>query len=215
MSIATILTPSPPSASTIALTATTGCHLLKIERYSHARLLGNGKYLKSAKFKAAGHTWRILFYPNNKFRTDGDTISLKLQLVDRSKDVTAEIKFSMLHRCHTDETSGPYNHWKIRHTFKTGRYNKCGINWFVGTNELEKPHYKYIEQDDDSIVVQCNIKVLNKPDIHGHSLEKLGLICHCEDDTCNRLHDIWPAMSVEPGVNCKGAFIRLFSCFVA
>lgn len=215
-------TTSPPSASTIALTATTGCHLLKVKGYSsYARLL-RGKRFMSPKFSAAGHTWRIAFYPS-----DGNLVSFYLHLVDGrfSKDVTSEVQFSMLHRCNNADDEmpkNPYNHRKIiRHTFRSASCNvsSCGISRFVNAKEkktVDMPLYKYTNEDDDSIVVRCDIKVMNKPAIHGDTLENLGLICHCKDDTCKHLHDTWPAMSAQPVVvNNKWAFARLFSCFLA
>uniref|UniRef100_A0A0E0MHF8 MATH domain-containing protein n=1 Tax=Oryza punctata TaxID=4537 RepID=A0A0E0MHF8_ORYPU len=214
MSIKANTITSPPSASTIALTATTGYHLLKIKGYTHSRLL-NGERFMSSKFSAAGHTWRIIVYPS-----ECDSVSFFLQLVGRSKDVTAEVQFSMLHRrCNADEMLNPDNHQEIRHKFRSAScINSCGFSrWFVDSEEtVDLPLYKYIDKDDDSILVRCDIKVMNKPAIRADSPEKLGLICHCKDDTCKRLHDTWPEpMSPQPVVNNKLAFTRLFSCFLA
>ncbi|KAF0908825.1 hypothetical protein E2562_028645 [Oryza meyeriana var. granulata] len=219
MSIKAGVTASPPSASTIVLRATEGCHLLKIDGYSHARLLGNGECLKSTKFKAAGHIWCILFYPNGKSRMDHGTVSLYIKLVDRSKDVIAEVRFSVLPQRSVDGTL-PYSKPEIIHKFESARRNnKCGFNWFIGVNELETLQHKYIEEDNDSIVVRCDIKVLNKPTVHHLSLQKLGLVCRCKDDTCKRLHDRSlesSSVKAQPDLNIKGEFFtRFFSCFLA
>uniref|UniRef100_A0A0E0F7V6 MATH domain-containing protein n=1 Tax=Oryza meridionalis TaxID=40149 RepID=A0A0E0F7V6_9ORYZ len=204
-------TTSPPSASTIALTATTGCHLLKVKGYSsYARLL-RGKRFMSPKFSAAGHTWRIAFYPS-----DGNLVSLYPSISS------------------THATSGnaddemPYNHRKIvRHTFRSSsscnNVNMCGVSWFLNakgkTTAVDMKYTDEEDDDDDSIVVRCDIKVMNKPAIflHADSLEDLGLICHCKDDTCKRLHETLPAKSdAQPVVvNNKWAFARFFSYFLA
>ncbi|RLM73860.1 hypothetical protein C2845_PM15G24960 [Panicum miliaceum] len=62
-------TPLQPSASTIAVTASTGCHVVKVSGYAQTKLLpGNGNRIKSAKFKEAGHAWRIWCYPDGDRR---------------------------------------------------------------------------------------------------------------------------------------------------
>ncbi|XP_040384958.1 uncharacterized protein LOC107305268 [Oryza brachyantha] len=196
--------PLATSASSIVITAMTGCHFVKIKGYSQAMLLGNGKCIESPKFEAAGHVWCIIFYI-----MDGYNIPLDLKLVDRSKNVTADVQFSMLQQCNPDITSTMSNYSMTRYTFNNRRNNKhCSFNWSVRSK-------KYINQDDDSIIIQCDIKVLNKPEVRSISVAELGLICHCNDDTCKCLHDTCPMMSTEPGVEKKGLFARLFSCFQA
>uniref|UniRef100_J3ND82 MATH domain-containing protein n=1 Tax=Oryza brachyantha TaxID=4533 RepID=J3ND82_ORYBR len=180
---------STPTASTISLTATTGCHMLKIEGYSLARLLGNGKRFESPKFKAAGYTWRIVFY-----LTDGNIISMYVKLVHILQNVTAEVQFSLLNQYSAKKTPAPYKDESISYIFRNPSYNNYyRYSLFVGPT-------KYIEQDGDSIVMRCDIKVLNKPKVYSLSLEKLGVICHCKDDTCERLHDTWSMVSAERSV---------------
>ncbi|XP_052137418.1 uncharacterized protein LOC127755822 [Oryza glaberrima] len=178
----------------------------------------------SPKFSAAGHNWRIAFYPS-----DGNLVSFYLHLVDGrfSKDVTAEVQFSMLHHRRGDaDHEMPYNHRKIvRHTFRSSsscnNVNMCGVSWFLnakGKTTAVDVKYTDEDDDDDSIVVRCDIKVMNKPAVflHADSLEDPGLICHCKDDTCKRLHETLPAMSDDqPVVVNKWAFARFFSCFLA
>jgi speckle-type POZ protein len=46
---------------------------------SEANKLGNGRYVKSDRFKAGGHSWRIALYPNG--RLVGTTASMSLFLL--------------------------------------------------------------------------------------------------------------------------------------
>ncbi|TVU48390.1 hypothetical protein EJB05_08026, partial [Eragrostis curvula] len=86
-----------PSASTITVTASTGCHVLNVTGYSQARLLlGNGKYIESAKFKMAGHTWRIRCYPNGDREESAGHISLYLELAGESTNVRTHLQFSLV-----------------------------------------------------------------------------------------------------------------------
>uniref|UniRef100_A0A0E0LJH8 MATH domain-containing protein n=1 Tax=Oryza punctata TaxID=4537 RepID=A0A0E0LJH8_ORYPU len=225
MSIETGVTATPPTVSAIVLTATVGCHLLKISGYSQTRLVDNGERVESAKFKAAGHTWRIVFYPNGKYSMDHGAFSFYLKLVDRcSKGVDAEIQFSLLPPRGAESGTLPYSRPEIMHTFgrARGNKNKCGFNWLISRNEMETLQNKYVGEDDDSIIVRCNIKVVNKPAIHRLALNDLGLFCPCDDDTCKRLHKRSLAASgiaMEPqpcvGLGIKGGFKRLFSYFLA
>lgn len=222
MSIEAGVTATAPTVSAIVLTATVGCHLLKISGYSQTRLVDNGERVESAKFKAAGHTWRIVFYPNGKYSMDHGAFSFYLKLIDRSKGVDAEIQFSLLPRHGADSGTLPYSKPEIMHTFGSARRNsKCGFNWFISRDEMETLQNKYVGEDDDSIIVRCDIKVVNKPAIHRIGLNDLGVFCPCDDDTCKRLHkrslqaasDI--AMESQPCLGIKGGFKRLFSYFLA
>ncbi|EEE58134.1 hypothetical protein OsJ_09037 [Oryza sativa Japonica Group] len=138
MSIEAGVTATAPTVSAIVLTATVGCHLLKISGYSQTRLVDNGERVESAKFKAAGHTWRIVFYPNGKYSMDHGAFSFYLKLIDRSKGVDAEIQFSLLPRHGADSGTLPYSKPEIMHTFGSARRNsKCGFNWFISRDEME------------------------------------------------------------------------------
>ncbi|XP_006658486.1 uncharacterized protein LOC102712741 [Oryza brachyantha] len=166
------VTASALTASTIVVTATEGCHILKIDGYSHARLLGNGECLRS-NFKAVGHTWDILFYPNGKFIRYFGNISIYLKLVDGSKNVTTEVQFSVLPRASGDEAL-PYTKQKIIHTFESARRNnKCGHHWPIIDNNqdmLMSNCTEEEEEEEDFIIVRCDIKVLNKAVVHDLNL---------------------------------------------
>ncbi|KAL5204620.1 hypothetical protein ABZP36_009491 [Zizania latifolia] len=197
MPLPTMVSPdSPQSASTIAVSATAGSHLLKISGYSQTKLLGNGERLTSAKFKAAGHTWRILFYPNGYLSMNMGAVSVYLDLVGWSKDVCAEVRFSLLRRrCRADDdgTALLYSRPIIRHTFENS-YRRditaCGFGRFIGRKELDTPEYHVGgDDDDDYIILRCDIKVMNKPAVRGNVLlYKVASACRCKDDTCKRFH---------------------------
>ncbi|KAG8090082.1 hypothetical protein GUJ93_ZPchr0011g28620 [Zizania palustris] len=201
---------SPQSVSSIAVSATEGSHLLKISGYSQTKLLGNGERLTSAKFKAAGHTWRILFYPNGYQSMDTGAVSVYLHLADWSKDVCAEVRFSLLRRrAGADDDGTPLkysnNRPVLRHTFASSRRRRCsrtddcGFGRFIYVNDLDSPEF-YVGDvgDEDCIFLRCDIKVLNKPAVQGHVLQDSERpICSCKDDTCKRFHGSlekpWPA----------------------
>uniref|UniRef100_A0A0D9WXT6 MATH domain-containing protein n=1 Tax=Leersia perrieri TaxID=77586 RepID=A0A0D9WXT6_9ORYZ len=221
MSIQAGVTASPPSASTIISTATTGGHILKITGYSHARLLANGGRLESAKFKAAGHTWKILLYPHGTSRTEMGGVALFVKLVDRSrKAVDAEVRFSL--HVNNETCVKP----ELRHTFESGGLRRrgskrCGFSGrLMAVYELEEMRRKYDGEEDDSVVIQCDIKVMNKPEVRQISLGEIDVVCRCNDDTCKRqLHvrslDQSAGMKPRPCGNVKGVFARVFSCFLA
>ncbi|KAG8090508.1 hypothetical protein GUJ93_ZPchr0011g27812 [Zizania palustris] len=194
--------PLPQSASSIAVSATTGSHLLKISGYSQTKLLGNGERLTSAKFKAAGHTWRILFYPNGYLSVDTGSVSVYLDVVGWSKDVCAEVRFSLLRRrCRADDdgTALLYSRPVIRHTFEKYSYRRditaCGFGRFISRKELDTPEYHVGgDDDDDYIILRCDIKVMNKPAVRGnvllHKVLASAAACRCKDDACKRFHGI-------------------------
>ncbi|KAL5204631.1 hypothetical protein ABZP36_009502 [Zizania latifolia] len=212
---------SPQSVSSIAVSATAGSHLLKISGYSQTKLLGNGECLTSAKFKAAGHTWRILFYPNGYQHMDTGAVSVYLDLADWSKDVCAEVRFSLLRRRgHDDDDGTPlkYNNNRpvLRHTFASSRRRcrtDCGFGRFIYGKDLDSPEY-YVggEGDDDCIFLRCDIKVLNKPAVQGHVLDSVRPICRCKDDTCKRFHGSLEKPAPRRRPCLKEVFMRLFKC---
>ncbi|KAF8673382.1 hypothetical protein HU200_048945 [Digitaria exilis] len=51
------------STSTMAIREVTGSHVLTIDGYSMAKQLQPGEFLTSSTFMAAGHLWRIRYYP--------------------------------------------------------------------------------------------------------------------------------------------------------
>ncbi|KAM3392463.1 hypothetical protein ACQJBY_013549 [Aegilops geniculata] len=73
--------PEESSVSTVVATAVgTGHHTLRVQGYSRLKTMhgGNGTYVESSAFKAAGHTWRIYCYLDGKRPEDAGFVSLFL-----------------------------------------------------------------------------------------------------------------------------------------
>ncbi|KAF8660324.1 hypothetical protein HU200_057901 [Digitaria exilis] len=171
-----------PSASTIAVTASTGCHVVKFSGYS--LLPGNGKHVKSVEFKEAGHAWRIWCSPDGDSEETAGHVSLYLELAGvEATDVHAEFEFSLVPHGHLaprgDATCG------ARATYDTE--DKCfGIEDFMEREELEESEYL----KDDCFYIRCDIAAMNKPVAKLlHGAEALGLLCCCDDhELCKNIH---------------------------
>nr|CAB3488573.1 unnamed protein product [Digitaria exilis] len=174
--------PPAPSASTIAVTASTGCHVVKFSGYS--LLPGNGKHIKSAEFKEAGHAWRVWCSPDGDSEETAGHVSLYLELAGvEATDVHAEFEFSLVPHGHLapcgDATCG------ARATYD--KEERCfGIEDFKAREELEESEYL----KDDCFYIRCDIAAMNKPVAKLlHGAEALGLLCCCDDhELCKNIH---------------------------
>ncbi|CAN6230035.1 unnamed protein product [Urochloa humidicola] len=201
-----------PSASTIAVTASAGCHVLKVSGYSQTKLLtGNGKHIKSAEFKEAGHKWRIRCYPDGAHEETAGHVALYLELAGESTDVHAKFRFSLLP--HGQLTSAPHGGRGIRGRVIFG--SKCvdncfGIKDFMARGELEKSEYL----KDDCLYIRCDITAMNKPVVKLHDPETLELLCYCSDDLCKNIHapDKMEAETLGKPRRCLGLKEMLLSC---
>ncbi|CAN6241342.1 unnamed protein product [Urochloa humidicola] len=176
-----------PSASTIAVTASTGCHVVKVSDYSQTKLLtGNGKHIKSAEFREAGHTWRILCYPDGYHEGLAGHVALYLELAgEESTDVHVEYQFSLVP--HGQLTRAPHcgRIRSDRRIFGSKCADNCfGFDDFMEREELEKSEYL----NDDCFYIRCDITALNKPVAKLHDPEMLELLCYCSDDLCKNIH---------------------------
>jgi len=78
------------------VTASTGCHVVQISGFSRTKLLlENGKYVSSAEFTEAGHTWRIRCYPNGFSKEDAGHVSLFLLLQTDESTNVRRVKFHL------------------------------------------------------------------------------------------------------------------------
>ncbi|CAN6250603.1 unnamed protein product [Urochloa humidicola] len=183
------VTPQEPllSASTIAVTARTGCHVVKVSGYAETKLLpGNGKYIKSAEYREAGHRWRIRCYPDGDREETAGHVSLYLELGYEFTDVHAEYQFSLVP--HGQLTSAPHGGrvGRERMTFGSHNKNNCyGFKDFIAREELEKSE-EYLK--DDCFYIRCDITAMKKPVTKLRNLEKLELLCHCNDELCKSIH---------------------------
>ncbi|KAL6656582.1 hypothetical protein ACP70R_004362 [Stipagrostis hirtigluma subsp. patula] len=211
---------SPPpatgvSVSTIAATAAgSECHMLKVEGYARLKKMRRtGERLESCAFEAAGHTWRVLLYPNGGSEDDEDYISLYLVLDDAAAaDVHAEIGFSLVrHRGalaalalpHRRSRTVVFNKWAKAHGFRQ----------FISREHLEL-FSGYLR--DDCFAVRCDVTVIERSatraeTVDADDLERLGEVCRCKDELCKRHH----ARTEGGGVFwIRDAFVKFFlGCF--
>ncbi|KAF6999175.1 hypothetical protein CFC21_015239 [Triticum aestivum] len=85
--------PEESSVSTVVATAVgTGHHTLRIQGYSRLKTMhgGNGTYVESSAFKAAGHTWRICCYLDGERPEDAGFVSLFLKLASTDNAPAAD-----------------------------------------------------------------------------------------------------------------------------
>ncbi|CAN6236618.1 unnamed protein product [Urochloa humidicola] len=176
------------SASTIAVTARTGCHVVRVSGYSDTKLLpGNGKHIKSAEFKEAGHRWRVRCYPDGDREETAGHVSLFLELAaGEYTGVHAEYQFSLVPHGHL--TSAPHG-GKIareRRTFRSNDKHNCyGFKDFMARGELERSA-EYLK--DDCFYIRCDITAMKKPVARLSYPEKLELLCNCNDELCESIH---------------------------
>ncbi|KAF7107401.1 hypothetical protein CFC21_108029 [Triticum aestivum] len=186
----TAYVPPSLSASSVAIVLATGSHVLRIDYFSQAAaMLANGECLKSPKFQAGGHTWRIRCYPNGSAQKYDGYVSLVLELASHVvKDVRAEFRFTLVPlRRQGWPAPAPYEHADVVTFEEKGR--QFGFKNFVSRDWLEKSE-KLL---DGALAVRCDVTVLTKqpapvPVVEEQELERLGLVCACKDDACKRIH---------------------------
>ncbi|GJN32401.1 hypothetical protein PR202_gb20909 [Eleusine coracana subsp. coracana] len=210
---------SPPtgvSVSTIAATATaTECHMLKIEGYKRLRTMhGVGTHFDSCPFQAAGRTWRIHCYPNGSHHNVKDHVSLYLVLdaAASAGDIHVEVELSLVPQPGVLGALWPPYTWKDTFVFNGKTSPVHGFPKFIERQLLEAwPGFFH----DDGFAVRCDVTVIGKaaekdPVVQARDLKRLGVVCHCSDETCKRYHS-GAARSV---MWIREAFVKLFlGCF--
>ncbi|CAL5029325.1 unnamed protein product [Urochloa decumbens] len=160
-----------------------------VSGYSDTKLLhGNGKYIKSAEFKEAGHRWRIWCYPDGDRKETAGHVSLYLELAYELTDVHAEYQFSLVP--HGQLTISAPHGGRIgreRRTFGSNNKHHCyGFKDFMARGELERSADEYLK--DDCFYIRCDITAMNKPVAKLRYPEKLELLCRCNDELCESIH---------------------------
>jgi speckle-type POZ protein len=183
--------PPPPTRSTITATTSNGTHELTVEGYSATKLLAPREHIATHKFGAAGHSWKICYYPNRGKETDA-TMSFSLKLADgwwkvAGTNVRAEVGFSLVPRQAAEPAPGapPATvRFAARRRVVNFSLNKNVEHWglTISKKELEKwPEYLR----DDSLVLRCEIAVVDKPVVKMYH----GLpVCRCKEDNCKLRH---------------------------
>lgn len=173
--------------------------MLKIDGYTRiANIHGMvGNFVESSKFTVAGHTWSILCYPNGRTCPGFVSVALKLHhIVDddaipRASQAQAEVRFSLVPQHHYGLTLplGEPHEKRFTRVFYSGVTE--GFDRFVVRKELEKSWYL----KDDGFAIRCDIAVVNKlvvkePVVRPADLERLGMVCNCNDDMCTLHHTL-------------------------
>lgn len=145
------------TTSAIVAEAATGSHLLEIKGYSLTKGLGNGKFVRSSTFSAAGHSWNIRYYPDGENSDCAEWISIFLQRGDHAEDavddVKAQFEFSVLDNI--GEPVPKFKHASSMQTFAAKSLLPWGFGKFVERKALEESACV----KDDRLRVRCDITV--------------------------------------------------------
>ncbi|KAM3297278.1 hypothetical protein ACQJBY_039251 [Aegilops geniculata] len=136
------------SASTIVADTARGCHILKIDGYSHTKGTPTGQAIKSGQFTVGGHRWCIHYYPNGYSSDSADHVSFYLVLDEQlTKRVRVQLRIrfaSLVTSKRLDPVSPSGNMW--------------GYPKFIKREELERSeHLK-----NDAFTVRCDVVVINE-----------------------------------------------------
>ncbi|XBH94012.1 hypothetical protein VPH35_084852 [Triticum aestivum] len=163
------------SASTFTTTATKcHSHILKIQGYSHTKLLIDGASLESKTFEAGGCTWRIVFFCLALVRADS---------FDRP--VSAQVLFTLVPHPATTRCSSSFR-WTFR---RRGDNRSAPPSPLITRAELQGSEYLV----DDSFAVRCDVTVVSvwamrDKVVQSCDLERAGIACSCKEQLCNRRH---------------------------
>ncbi|KAJ1287668.1 hypothetical protein BS78_02G028700 [Paspalum vaginatum] len=175
---------SPPeevSVSTVAATAVgTGYHMLKVEGYSR---------LKHTHGKNGSYLERLRCYLNGDTTENAGFVSLFLDCCDgvaAGSVVHAELEFALVH--HRHGTCHRSHSMKATAAFRKGQ-PAWGFGRFIRRKALEGSRFL----KDDCFAVRCKVTVVEErmareEAVRAQDLERMGLVCKCDDDTCKRHH---------------------------
>ncbi|VAH71173.1 hypothetical protein VPH35_048898 [Triticum aestivum] len=148
------------STSTLTTTVTTGSHVLRINGYAETKLLGNGVAAPSGEFEAAGHRWRIHYYPNGGWWNNADGISLALSIADKYvlSHVNANVRFSLVPHDGNKPAPAKCKHYRSSFggVFMFNGHVIGERSRFMGRDQLDKSGYVV----DDCFIVRCDIDVV-------------------------------------------------------
>ncbi|RLM61930.1 BTB/POZ and MATH domain-containing protein 3-like [Panicum miliaceum] len=146
--------PEPREKTTSMCTAETDrcVHVFEIHGYSLHKKLGAGKFIQSAAFTVGGHKWRIRFYPGGREEESEHYVSVCLELLSKTAEVTAFFSFWLV----DPATALP----SLVFDAKAVVFNCANLCWgnisFKKTDELEASPYLR----DDRLVIQCDVTVI-------------------------------------------------------
>ncbi|KAK3126330.1 hypothetical protein QOZ80_7AG0554970 [Eleusine coracana subsp. coracana] len=170
------------SVTTVAATATTtGHHMLQIEGYSRLKkMYGNGSALLLPEFEAAGHTWKIRFYPNGMREEHAGYVSVYLQLADEDNDAhaLAEYDLALVHHQHDGTAVPPQSEYKVHVIYNFNKSYSSGYPKFISHKRLEGSEFL----KDDSLALHYKIstieeQVLKEKVVQAQDLERMRIAC--------------------------------------
>ncbi|KAM3317747.1 hypothetical protein ACQJBY_035451 [Aegilops geniculata] len=142
------------SASTIVADIASGCHILKIDGYSHTKGTPTGEALKSGQFTVGGHRWRINYYPNGRNSDAADHVSFYLVLDEQvTKPVKVQLRVNFASLVTTKRPITPAD--PVR-SFTAG--DMWGYQKFVKREDLERSEHL----TNDAFTVRCDMVVINE-----------------------------------------------------
>ncbi|KAF7076876.1 hypothetical protein CFC21_081477 [Triticum aestivum] len=143
------------SASTIVADTASGCHILKIDGYSHTKGTPTGEAIKSGKFTVGGYRWFINYYPNGINSDAADHVSFYLVLDDEqvTKPVKVQLRVNFASRV---TRKRPITRADPVWSFTPG--NNWGYSKFVKREDLERSEHL----TNDAFTVRCDVVVINE-----------------------------------------------------
>ncbi|CAO2152000.1 unnamed protein product [Urochloa humidicola] len=130
--------------------------LMDIESYSDAKKLPNGRYIRSRKFNAGGHSWYMFFYPNGFDLTTAGTTSLYLQLAaDDGNGVAVQAQYQFMVVDQGGEVR--FKSTCISSTFDKVTHMR-GFRCFVTHEDLER----LCSIKECPFKIRCDITILEK-----------------------------------------------------
>ncbi|KAF6999176.1 hypothetical protein CFC21_015240 [Triticum aestivum] len=156
--------PEESSVSTVVATAVgTGHHTLRIQGYSRLETMhgGNGSYVESNAFKAAGHTWRIRCYLDGERPEDAGFVSLFLRRDPADAGaaesvVHAECEFALVH--HQGTLVKWPSHYQRLSASAFSSSHMWGIPQFISKEDLEGSRFL----KDDCFAVRCKVTAIKQ-----------------------------------------------------
>ncbi|EAZ15530.1 BTB/POZ and MATH domain-containing protein 1 [Oryza sativa Japonica Group] len=172
---------SSGSASAIVAGTVNGHHVLKIVGYSFTKAVPSGKSIRSRPFRAGGHTWHVLYYPNGNRAEKADFVAFYLCLDDAeacSEAVEAKAIFSLL-----DMEGNPVSSYRFTTRVVNFMEHKKGWGFdFMKRESLEESEYL----KDDCFKIRIDVVVITD----FHTEEETPLIVAPPSDMRRQFGDL-------------------------
>jgi speckle-type POZ protein len=141
------------ASAIVAPVVGSGSHILRIEGYSATKGLGNGRYIESEVFVAAGHSWRLRYYPDGtEYPEVSHSICFGLAYAD-VREVEAKFTTSLLDRAGNRVPS--YSRTARSEVYKQYSLTVCEL---IERSDLEGSVYL----KDDAFTVRCDVALVKK-----------------------------------------------------